>query len=166
MLSGGTNNLAGPSNAYRTCVEPENPATGTGKINYIATRVDTKWNTVVYFGMFYGSDNNYQCRDFVQVSLPSGVWTEIDGLDVDCETGDIVGLCAYSLNFFRWKIIAGKVALCYFDGDGRSGDNTYTSYYSDRILDLYAEGETVEAGNKAFIHYYKNLMAGGVGKRC
>lgn len=162
MLSGGTYNFSS-SNAYQTCVEPKNPATGTGKINYIATRVATKWNTVVYFGMFYGSDNNYQCRDFVQVSLPNSVWTEIDGLDVDCEVGDIVGLYAYSLSFFRWSAIAG-VSLCYFDGDGRSGDNTYTSYYSDRILDLYAEGETVEAGNKAFIHYYKNLMAGGVGR--
>ena len=32
------------------------------------------------------------------------------------------------------------------------------------IVSLYAEGETVSAGRKAAMHYYRNLMAGGVGR--
>lgn len=46
--------------------------------------------------------------------------------------------------------------------------STDSTFYIDyvKIRVTYSGGETVPAGSKAFLHYYKNLMAGGVGRQC
>lgn len=148
-----------------TSVSPYNPLDGTGIIDTVVAKSYQQGNFT--FATFYGSAPDFTSRDSVNLGTLTTTLTTYTGLEVDGQEGDFVG----GYHTLRLQIGYVRGATLYMSGsnvnwiDGQ--EHTYSTYMNaNHAAVLYAEGETVSAGSKAFLHYYKNLMAGGVGRQC
>lgn len=139
-------------------------ANGKGILDTVSFMART--SITAYIGTLYGSGLTWTSRDFVNVGyfLGYGPFT-VTGLSIDVDVGDVPAV--YVSAGGAAKARYGTSSICKTSGNAFDGtEKTYTVNSTVGPLQLHMTGEEVSAGSKAFIHYYRHLMAGGVGKRC
>lgn len=139
-------------------------STGTGIITSAKAWSSSKWGSTLTFGTFYGSGDTYTPRDFVNIGRPVAGYHVSTGLELNIEVGDVIG--AYHVNCYgAYGELTGE-RYATFVGDGTAGTQTYALSAVPQEAIIYGTGEEVSVGSKAFLHHYRRMMAGGVGKRC
>ena len=158
------NNLKSYTAGGYTVVCVTNPANESGIIDTFQSYVNSN-ATIFKVGVFSKSGNICTCRDFASIGAVTEGANTFTGLSIDVEKDDIVG--HYS-NGNTEKTYEGRgEGAAQISGDKFDGSAIdFTGAWQRRDISLYGTGETVAAGSKAFMHYYRRMMAGGVGKRC
>jgi hypothetical protein len=146
-------------NSRKTQVEYTNPADVDFVVSTVEIYIDMTGNVTI--GAFSGS-NPFTSEDYVEVgSLSGGSYRTITGLSIEFKAGQRIG--AYS---------TGQLGLAQSPpGFGRNyNGNAFTgspvTFSNTYPCCIYGSGEIASVGSKAAMHYYRHLMAGGVGKRC
>lgn len=128
-----------------TVLHPQNVANGDGKITYVEIRVSG--NNAMSAGTFYGSGSTYTCRDYQSLgTVTSGAKRTISGLDIDVETGDLIG----SYSYYNSQIVDDEdTSYDMFYKSGNHLSDGAQSYSTDNntIPLLYGEGDLVAGGN-------------------
>ena len=144
-----------------TVVDLNNPASENVILDTFEVWLNS--NTVdVYLGTAYGSGTEYTTRNYANVGkLSAGAKRTITGLSIEAQAGDFIAGYAG-----RFETDTSGGAGYYRISGNIFGEGLQANYLllAGGIVSLYAEGETVSAGRKAAMHYYRNLMAGGVGR--
>lgn len=153
--------------------------TGLAKYNTLFGRSDTGsmlvhlYNTgICYLGI---SNEGYQSySDFNKNVLEDGNWHH-------CYIGRSAGVVYMAVDGQMKSVTGSSNMTNYsFSGDpcvgAQNGLNVYRAYLDEfcvavgqcLFVDNFtpSEWEIAAVGSKAFMHYYKNLMAGGVGRQC
>lgn len=146
--SAGYTNILNASGAYNVSGDGIFTSARVGSDLAYSAKVGTWYNT---------GTNKFKNRDYASISTGVGDVT-IYGLNIEAVAGDYVGI--YDLGKF-W---GADKSRWYKAGDGTVNEYTYataTKYWTS----LYMEGNEA-GGSKAFMHYYRHLMAGGVGRQC
>lgn len=118
----------------------------------------------VHIGTVYSTDTNiFAPRDYVNLGAISTGVQEFTGLSVDCEENDYAALYSDSGSL---NAPANTVTGWWNNGKNifTEGELTLDVLTSWGDFSFILSGETVAAGGKAAMHYYRHLMAGGVGR--
>ena len=145
-----------------TLIEYTNPADVDFVVNTVEIYLTSGFNHTITAGAFSGS-NPFTSQDSVNLGVVTGTdsYHSYTGLSIDFKSGERIG--AYdtaSLGVAKTPLGAGKK---YAGNAFGAGAVTFVNTYPGCI---YGSGEIAAVGSKAFMHYYKNLMAGGVGRQC
>lgn len=136
----------GSSVSWYCKVGKENPADASGTITTIEIWMNSKLtaSTAVETVIDEGS-NVLSTRDWVNIGVvPSGSKQTYSGLDIDVETGDYLGVGYSGGGGSLGSIERDLSGEGYWDGGTTNTPYSSTSmtWYADRTLSLYGEGET------------------------
>jgi hypothetical protein len=159
-------NLSRYSLGGQTIVGVDNPANASGVIDTFQL-YNARSMTGLKLGTFSKDGNILTNRDYVSIGNSSGgAPVTFTGLSVDIEIGDIVGHYTASGSTEITQSGGGKGV--WFKSGDQFEPGTPIDYGTQkdnkRNIALYGTGEEVSAGSKAFMHYYRHLMYGGVGR--
>lgn len=147
-----------------TYLATSNPATGNGKIDTVELWAYDVANSLTgaVVGLCYGSDRSWTNRSNAAIgTVTGGAKRTFTDLELDCQEGDVIGV--YASGRIECTATTTDGGLVTATGNFLDGANhNYASSYTGYAISLGGSGETVSAGNKAFMHYYKNMMAGGI----
>ena len=156
------NNLNSYTWGGYTIVCVTNPANDSGIIDTFQSYVNQN-ATIFKVGVFAKSGDICTCRDFASIGAVVRGARTFTGLSISVEKDDIVG--HYSNANTEKTTEGGGSGAAQIAGDKFDGSEIdFTGAWQKRDISLYGTGETSAAGSKAFLHYYRNLMAGGVGR--
>jgi hypothetical protein len=116
-------------------------------------------------GTLYGSGLSWTSRDSVDIGYFSGYGPfTVTGLSIDVEVGDIPAVYVSAGGASKTRL--GTSSICKTAGNAFDGTaKTYTVNSTAGPLQLHMTGEEASVGSKAFMHYYNNLMAKGIGRQ-
>lgn len=161
-------NLSSYSPGGQTIVGVDNPANASGVIDTFQL-YNAMSMTGLKLGTFSKDGNILTNRDYVSIGNSSGrhgAPITFTGLSVDIEIGDIVG--HYTASGSTEKTASGDGAGIWSKSGDQFKPGTPIDYGTQtdnmRNIALYGTGEEASVGSKAFMHYYRHLMAGGVGR--
>lgn len=146
----------------RTLIEYTNPADVDFVVNTVEIYLISGDNHTITAGAFSGS-NPFTSQDSVNLGTVTGTnsYHSYTGLSIDFKSGERIG--AYDNAQLGLAQTPSNAGRNYVGNAFGAGAVTFNNTYPCCI---YGSGEIAAVGSKAFMHYYKNLMAGGVGKRC
>lgn len=148
-------------NQGKTHIEKTTPADVDFVVNTVEIFLTQSSYHTIIVGAFSGS-NPFTSQDSISLGTVygAGSYHTYTGLSIDFSAGDRIG--AFDNNRLSLALPLGS-GFAYVGNAFGAGAVTFSNTY--RCL-IYGTGDVAAVGSKALMHYYKNLMAGGVGKRC
>lgn len=145
-----------------TLIEYTNPAGVDFVVDTVEIFLTPSIRHTITVGAFSGS-NPFTSQDSISLGTVMGTdsYHTYTGLSIDFKSGERLG--AYDtteLGVAQTPLGAGRK---YAGNAFGAGAVTFNNAYPCCI---YGTGDVAAVGSKAFMHYYKNLMAGGVGRQC
>ena len=146
-----------------TCVILDYPCNGDGALKTVKISFNP-YNPIagVKIGTVYGNPYSYKSRDYESFDeVEGGEGVEITGLNIEARIGDLMAYYAEA-GYYYYGGGTNCGVPCY-NGNGFDGSyHDYINYGYDNPLSAIGSA----GGSKAFMHHYRHLMAGGVGRQC
>lgn len=146
----------------KTHIEKTNPAGVDFVVDTVEIFLPSSLYHTIIVGAFSGS-NPFTSQDSVSLGTVWGAarYHTYTGLSVDFSAGDRIG--AFDNGSLSLALPLGSgfsyTGNAFDAGAVTFGGNVYGCL-------IYGSGEIATVGSRAFMHYYRHLMAGGVGRQC
>lgn len=146
----------------KTHIEKTNPAGVDFVVDTVEIFLSSSVTHTITVGAFSGS-NPFTSQDSISLGtvMGTGSYHTYTGLSIDFSAGDRIG--AFDDKSLSLALPLGS-GFSYVGNAFGAGAVTFSSNVYGCLI--YGTGDVAAVGSKALMHYYKNLMAGGVGKRC